>query len=398
MKQNTILALLLACCFYSLAFAQDDPDPIEVQLAEPEETEVDVVEYVPVIEKTFFIRVDSIKRFNTAVGGDPYHGKSGGNCIRQGNYVMVCIHPDDMDSAQINAPKLRLWMDGICYQNMRPLFINPTEHFLIFRILRDTIKTSPWQLMYQFPEYLDFHHTIRLNLGTESVEFRHPNFHHFLDLDTTIAWMPIVFYPLLALLLFFLIRYGKKMIKDVGLYAKNGVKITYSTHEITNREAGVIHIDDIPYSLSRFQFLLWLIVIFISIIHIWIITNILISPTSSVLVLLGISGGTFYISKMLDSPAPPPGDPKTPSELVGDFIDNDQKSKGLLIDMLNDGKSMSLHRLQLLLFTVFLGCYFITQVIGQLILPQISETMMGLMGISSVTYAGLKSTEQQPAA
>jgi hypothetical protein len=73
------------------------------------------------------------------------------------------------------------------------------------------------------------------------------------------------------------------------------------------------------------------------------------------------------------------------------------KSKGIMVDMLSDGHAMSLHRLQLLLFTVFLGCYFLIEVAGHLVMPQISETMMGLMGISSVTYAGIKSTEQQPA-
>jgi hypothetical protein len=396
MKKHAILSVFLLFCCYSLLFAQDDSEAV---LANPDEMEmeVEVVAVSEEIRRDLFIRVDSIKKFNTEVGGDPKLSKSGGNCINQGNYVMVCIHPEDMDSAQANSASLRLWMDGICYQNMRPHYVNPTEHFIIFRLMRDTAKSSPWHLMYQFPEYLDFHHGIRLNLGTDIDEFKRPGIVHRLDLDTTITWMPWVFYPLLGLLLFYLVRYGKKMIKDVGLYAKNGVKITYKPEEITNRDAGVININDIPYSLSRFQFLLWLIVIFVSIIHIWIITNILISPTGSVLVLLGISSGTFYISKMLDASPPPPGDPKTPSELVGEFIDNDQRSKGLMMDMINDGKSMSLHRLQLLLFTVFLGCYFLIRVVGLLVMPEISETMMGLMGISSVTYAGIKSTEQPSA-
>jgi hypothetical protein len=298
----TILSysFLLFCCFP--AFSQDDSEAV---LAEPEEIEMEVevetIETNSEVLKPFFIRVDSIKKFNTKVGGDPKLGKSGGVCIHHGNYIMVCIHPEDMDSAQANAGNLRIWMDGICYPSLRPLYINPTEHFIIFRILRDTAKSSPWHLMYQFPEYLDFHHQIRLNLGTEIVEFKRPGIVHRLDLDTTITWMPWVFYPALFLLIYFLVRYGKKMIKDFGLYARNGVQITYKPNEPTSREKGVINIEDIPYSLSRFQFLMWLIVIFVSIIHIWIITNILTSPTGSVLVLLGISSGTFYISKMLDS-------------------------------------------------------------------------------------------------
>jgi hypothetical protein len=397
---KTITTLLILFFAAGIGYAQEDAGPQDVTATDEspdvliEETETMTVTTVPVPAKPYMIRVDSIKKYNSTVGADPHRDKSAGTCVRQGSYLMVCIHPEDMDSVQKNLARMRLWIDGLCYPNMKPLFVNPTENFVIFQLKKDTSENSPWKFMYTNPEYWDFHHPIRINLGTESFEYKRAGIVHRLDLDTTITWMPWVFYPLIILLLIFKVRYGKKMIKDVALYAINGVKIGYTPHEPTSREKGVINIVDIPYSLSRFQFLLWLTVIFISILHIWIISNVLVSPTGSVLLLLGISGGTFYVGKLLDSNKQQPvGEPKTPQELVGEFIDNDRRSKGLITDMLNDGKSISLHRLQLLLFTAFLGIYFIVMTVENLLLPQLSETMLGLMGISGATYAGLKSTE-----
>jgi hypothetical protein len=124
--------------------------------------------------------------------------------------------------------------------------------------------------------------------------------------------------------------------------------------------------------------------------HIWIITDVLISPTGSTLLLLGISGGTFYLGNLLDTPSGG-GTPLAPAELTS-FI-NDNQSKNLIFDVLNNGQSISLHRMQLLIFTVFLCCYFVTVVIGDLIIPQISDTLLALMGISSTMYAGVKTTE-----
>ncbi|MBI3240109.1 MAG: hypothetical protein HYZ43_14895 [Flavobacteriia bacterium] len=175
------------------------------------------------------------------------------------------------------------------------------------------------------------------------------------------------------------------------MYASNGVKIGFKAYEVTDAEKGIINIKQIPYSLARFQFLLWLIVIFFGILHIWIITDVLTSPTGSTLLLLGISGGTFYLGKIIDTPAA--GGTMTASETVTDFIANNKQSRGLIFDMLNDGKSISLHRLQLLLFTVFLSSYFVMEVVGTLIMPQFDQTMLTLMGISSTMYAGVKTTE-----
>lgn len=310
--------------------------------------------------------------------------------IFPGDYLVVAFNRKDLDSVRKNFNQYRLWINGICFPNMKPLFINESRPGLVFRLERDTAQNSPWQLYYSNPNYWRTHQTSAINLGTLTKEYHSKDKTHTINLFTSHLWMRWVFYPCFIFLLIVIIKYGRALLKDTALYTSRGATIGYKTTEVTNADTGVINIKQVPYSLARLQFLLWLLVIFFGMLHIWIITDVLISPTGSTLLLLGISGGTFYLGNLLDTPSGG-GTPLAPAALTA-FI-NENQSKNLLFDVLNDGKSISLHRLQLLLFTLFLCCYFVTVVIGGLIIPQISDTMLALMGISSTMYAGVKTTE-----
>src|SRR6185503_20122297 len=68
-------------------------------------------------------------------------------------------------------------------------------------------------------------------------------------------------------------------------------------------------------------------------------------------------------------------------------------SRGFLKDVLSDESGISIHRLQLFVWTLVLGIIFCTVVYGSLEMPQFSNTLLGLMGISSGTYLGLKVPE-----
>lgn len=313
------------------------------------------------------------------------------NRIYPGDYLMVKIASKDLDSAKRHFKDFRLWINGICFPGMEPLFINESEPGIIFQIKRDTAYNSPWQLMYTNPSYWDFERIVNVNLGTKTAEYSPSGKAFQINLCTSTLWIPWVFYPLFIILLIVIIHYGKALLKDTSLYTSQGVTIGYKSDQPTDATTGVINIKEIPYSLSRFQFLVWLMVVFFGILHIWIITDTLSSPTGSTLFLIGISGGTFYISKLLDQPSATAI--QNGPAAVAAFIANNQKSQSLIYDMLTDGKSISLHRLQLVLFTVFLASYFVLEVITTLIMPQFDQTMLTLMGISSVTYAGIKTTE-----
>jgi hypothetical protein len=316
------------------------------------------------------------------------------------DYISVATDTNGINLAEINIDTFRLWMNGICYNNIKPLFIDRKNSALIFKLGFDTSKTSPWQMFYAYPNYWTFHHEVTVNLGTLKQEFKGNTKANTactkMRLNTTVLWMAAVGYFLLAVILVLIVIFGSGIIRDISLYAQNDVRIAYKKNDPTDKEKGVINVRDLPYSLSRFQFLFWLLIIFASIIHIWCITDSLTNPTGTVLLLLGISGGTFYVGRLIDKKQVDPTSVvpvKTATECVTEFVDKNLRTKGFMRDVLNDGKGISLHRLQLVMFTIFLGIYFIWEVVYGLKLPQFSDTMMTLMGISSGTYAGMKTSE-----
>jgi hypothetical protein len=64
-------------------------------------------------------------------------------------------------------------------------------------------------------------------------------------------------------------------------------------------------------------------------------------------------------------------------------------------DILNDDNGVSLHRFQILIWTVVLIFIFIGRVIDTLTMPEFDTTLLALMGISGATYIGFKLPDQQ---
>ena len=76
--------------------------------------------------------------------------------------------------------------------------------------------------------------------------------------------------------------------------------------------------------------------------------------------------------------------------------DDGPPSKNWLIDVLTDINGISLHRFQILIWTIVLVSIFLFEVWKYLAMPEFSTTLLGLMGISSGTYIGFKFPEQNP--
>jgi hypothetical protein len=70
---------------------------------------------------------------------------------------------------------------------------------------------------------------------------------------------------------------------------------------------------------------------------------------------------------------------------------------GFLSDVLSDINGPTFHRLQIVVWTVVLGLIFILSVWRKLAMPEFSETLLALMGISAGTYIGFKIPERQTA-
>ncbi|MGZ4058983.1 MAG: hypothetical protein ACXVPU_08150, partial [Bacteroidia bacterium] len=260
-----------------------------------------------------------------------------------------------------------------------------------------------------YPQYWRNEHEIApvmVQIGNQKGIFKEYVISKPIKILARVWWMMWVGYSFLIAVLIFIIWKCKGLLRDTSLYQKEGVLFT---NENLSRDIlitkGMIRRKDLPYSLARTQFLVWLLLVLAAIVHIWVIKDALAAPTGSVLLLLGISGGTMYISKLIDSTPEqgPPADPVAPLAVppqaavtaATNFYNNkNNQTQGFMYDILSDGRGISLHRLQLFVFTIFLGFYFLWFLIYNLEMPQFNETLLALMGISNSTYAGVKTTEK----
>ncbi|MET0626094.1 MAG: hypothetical protein ABW250_24380 [Pyrinomonadaceae bacterium] len=211
-----------------------------------------------------------------------------------------------------------------------------------------------------------------------------------------------------------------------------------------------------PYSLARTQVAWWFFIIFGSFLFLWLVTNDYNTITSSALVLLGIGTGTALGSAMVDSnkresmnkdlrtlkprqeklgeevktlraqvagveakrvAVPPASTPEEVAALSGwraelaareaeleqlnvEVADAESArrrpvSEGFVSDLLSDVNGVTIHRLQIALWTITLGVIFIRSVWTNLQMPVFDDIVLALMGISGATYLGFKIPERQ---
>jgi len=150
------------------------------------------------------------------------------------------------------------------------------------------------------------------------------------------------------------------------------------------------------FSWSRVQFAFWTIVIIGSAIYVWIVkcgcsTNAISMALDPVnLALLGVSIATTTIAKAID------GSQQSQPTASTTGAQQNQPSQGFLTDILSDETGVSIHRLQNVLWTGVVGYIYISHVFQKCAMPDntvISATMIGLMGLSSAGYLGVKANE-----
>lgn len=164
------------------------------------------------------------------------------------------------------------------------------------------------------------------------------------------------------------------------------------------------------YSLARTQAAFWFFIIFAAYATLWLLTGALDTITESMLGLMGISSATLLAGAMVDSgkrqaeaanaagAGPNPGStqpgPSAPAASPPTAAPNTGCTRGFLHDILSDGEGYSFHRFQMFAWTLVLGLIFVASVYNSLKMPEFSPTLLGLMGISSGTYLGLKFPEK----
>ncbi len=236
-----------------------------------------------------------------------------------------------------------------------------------------------------------------------------------------------------------------------GLLLLLGVMIYLSLHSDIVRDAGPdpAGVDRYgktkrkPYSLSRCQLAFWFFLVIASFLFLWSITGAYDIITSSVLALIGIGSGTALGAAVIDSSKKTAATneltaleaeqtvldrdintrEETTASGVRSFSDAEathetramksrlvqvnrqmstlettvgpQESHGFIRDVLSDSTGISLHRLQMFVWTIVLGIIFISSVWKRLAMPEFSATLLALQGLSAGTYLGFKMPEKQ---
>ena len=210
-----------------------------------------------------------------------------------------------------------------------------------------------------------------------------------------------------------------------------------------------------PYNLGLSQMAFWFFLVLASYVVVWLITGNLDTITPSLLALMGISAGTalgdtlidsdktkteesqrktFHAEKnvlerslveldshitemdarrstapatvafsdqhLYDNPKKTRFEHQKRLELVNLELqklaptENEKESQGFWQDVLSDGHGYSIHRFQIVVWTLVLGIIFVSSVYDSLRMPEFSTTLLGLMGISAGTYVAFKHPEK----
>ena len=204
---------------------------------------------------------------------------------------------------------------------------------------------------------------------------------------------------------------------------------------ILRDRAPVLYGQKQPYSLSAFQAAWWFSIILIAFIFIWLVTGQYDFSTTA-LILLSIGLGTTVGSNLIDANKRNTSDDaeagnlkllladkkKLEEELkkldentdayktkkdeyntkIGDIQAKFPNAigpphKSFLMDIMSDANGVSFHRFQMLVWTLILSFFFIISALGRLAMPQFSEALLALMGVSAGTFLAFKIPENNTA-
>jgi len=170
-------------------------------------------------------------------------------------------------------------------------------------------------------------------------------------------------------------------------------------------------------SLGRCQMAFWSVIVILAFIFLYMVTWDYDTITQGTLALIGISAGTGLAGAIVDSSknsgmatektslqtelaGVPPADAMRQQAItqrlnqIRTQMDTPLHT-GFISDLLTDANGISFHRMQIFVWTIILGVIFAISVYNDLLMPDFSATLLGLMGISSGTYVGFKFPENK---
>ena len=335
---------------------------------------------------------------------------------------------------RLDPNKFVLFLNDVEMKKLHPFAVGRQDDALHFRLTRDSDSHDAWLNFLAKPKGESTPINASVGLEGKSALPGAKPFLLRLYHSTLLYWGVALFF---ATLIAFLIAAKKTtIIRDSGPPTPVGGPVKR------------------PYSLGRAQMAWWFFIILGSFFFIAMVTWDLDTITSSSLVLLGIGTGTALGAAMVDANkrensdrdlrtlkpqeakldatvaelktkindaatklTENPNQPDLAASLaamrtqlataeaeleqvklqVDDAVSGLQKptSEGFIRDFLTDVNGMTFHRFQILVWTIVLGIIFIISVWNNLKMPQFSDTLLALMGISAGTYIGFKIPEKQ---
>jgi hypothetical protein len=289
-----------------------------------------------------------------------------------------------------------------------PLGVRPDRSWLIYRLARTEDDDAAWHLLLGNTSSLV--RRLSLSIGLDE---SHP-------IPTDVEAFPLAVIHPWELAIFALL---------LGAALAAFLSAARRTDLLRDRTAEVAPGAVRPYSLARCQMAWWFFLVVAAYVFIWLAIDELDTITPSVLALIGIGAATALGASMIDAgkkqsgeeaaaalraaqatmqEAPAAGDMATQVAQQVQMSRLQQRagekqgalkaaSRGFRRDLLWDGDGLSLHRFQIVVWTLVLGFIFVASVYAELTMPDFSATLLGLMGISSGTYLGFKLPERQQA-
>jgi hypothetical protein len=202
---------------------------------------------------------------------------------------------------------------------------------------------------------------------------------------------------------------------------------------IRDRDAVLTPNERAPFSLGRTQMAIWFFLAISAFFYLWMLTGDKDTIPTSILGLLGISAGTALGSAIIDAGQQTPAEKELTqatqisvqqrltalkkerreirSEMRSALIPKEGRQSLLtrageidlelkklnrtsfrqfLLDLLSDRGVISFHRFQIFVWTLVLAVIFVKEVISDVKMPDFSNNLLALMGISAGTYLGFK--------
>jgi hypothetical protein len=249
---------------------------------------------------------------------------------------------------------INLFLQGIEMKGIVPIGMDKSKEVLFFILHRDSASMKQWQIVRRIL-LEEKKKELLVSVGLEGEEAYPSSLRLSAELsrsgDYYLAFLSYTF----AIILFtFLVK---------------------RTNAFRSKKQGVTD----TYSLSKTLGTFWLFIILFSILFFLASTNSFPHITSSTILLLIISMTSSLIAMIINNS----GHPTTSRITVS-------SGKSYLKDLVSDTTGINIFRIQLLLFSLVFGSYFIISVISEMLLPAFDTLLLILFGISNIIYLSFK--------